>query len=56
MGFHVCEYISKEQAEKMGLRNIDVLYSSGDVIMSFTSGNSWMMPDMARLYVELVRL
>lgn len=53
MGFHVCEYITREQAKEMGLRNQDVVYSSGDVIMTFASGQSWIMPDMARLYVEL---
>lgn len=53
MGFHECEYITKEQAAKMKLRNQDVIRSFGDVEVTFTSGNSWAMPDMARLYVEL---
>ena len=53
MGFHICEYITQEQAQAMNLRNKDVLYSSGDVFMTFTSGHAWIMPDMARLYVEL---
>ncbi|MEZ0259616.1 MAG: hypothetical protein ACAH80_01315 [Alphaproteobacteria bacterium] len=53
MGFHRCEYMTREEAEKLNLRNKDVVYSSGDVTLCFSSGNSWVMPDMAKLYVEI---
>ena len=53
MGFHKNEYISEEEGKQLGLRNMDTWRSSGDVTLSFSSGRSWVMPDMARLYVEL---
>lgn len=53
MGFHACEYLSREEAEQLNLRNLKVFYSSGDVTICFDSGRSWRMPDMAPLYVEL---
>ncbi|MEZ0224542.1 MAG: hypothetical protein ACAH83_08315 [Alphaproteobacteria bacterium] len=53
MGFHRCEYLTREEGEQLKLRNIDVIYSSGDVTLCFSSGRSWQMPDMARLYIEL---
>lgn len=53
MGFHLCEYITSQQAEELGLRNRHLIRSSGDVFMTFSSGRSWTMPDMAPLYIEL---
>jgi hypothetical protein len=53
MGFHICEYITRDRAKEMGLRNWEAAHSSGDVVMSFSSGRAWIMPDMAPLYIEL---
>ena len=41
MGFHICEYCTGEHAET----------SSGDVILKFANGNTYMMPDMILHYV-----
>ncbi len=53
MGWHQCEYITREEAEALNLRHKEFVTSSGDVTMSFHSGRSWVMPDMILLYVEL---
>lgn len=53
MGFHVCEYISRDEATALGLKHANRAHSSGDVEMAFSSGRQWRMPDMALLYVEL---
>lgn len=53
MGFHICEYVTAEQAQSMGLKHADRLWSSGDVTLGFSSGNLWILPDMAPLYIEL---
>jgi hypothetical protein len=53
MGWHECEYISREEAEKLGLRHAAFAQSSGDCTLAFQSGQSWTMPDMVFLYVEL---
>ena len=53
MGWHECEYISREDAKALGLRHADFANSSGDVTLSFQSGRSWVMPDMILLYVEI---
>jgi hypothetical protein len=53
MGFHACEYLSYDDAQQRGIKHIDCFLSSGDVTLNFSSGNSWEMPDMAPLYVEL---
>jgi hypothetical protein len=45
MGFHQCEYCRSES--KRRYRNT----SSGDVIMRFSSGNTWEMPDMILHYI-----
>ena len=52
MGSHTCEYITREQAQKMNLRNLDDFDSSGETIMEFSSGRTWIMPDMVRLVVS----
>lgn len=52
MGFHVCQYVTEHQLRELGLERYS-LFSSGDVAMSFDSGRSWVMPDMAPLYVAL---
>lgn len=39
MGFHVCEYCRQAT-------------SSGDVTMSFSTGRTWVMPDMILHYVR----
>lgn len=41
MGFHVCEYCQGDQKET----------SSGDVILKFANGNTYMVPDMILHYV-----
>lgn len=53
MGFHVCKYLTREEAIDLGLRNVNVVHSSGDVTLWFDSGRGWRMPDMARLYAEI---
>ncbi len=53
MGFHRCEYISREEAEAKGLKYAKYTSSSGDTIINFQSGRSWQFPDMAALYIEL---
>lgn len=53
MGFHVCEYLTRDEAAKLGFRHATQLYSSGDITLSFQSDRSWTMPDMALLYVEI---
>lgn len=45
MGWHECEYCL-EANKKIGKNNT----SSGDVIMEFASGRSWIMPDMILHY------
>lgn len=47
MGFHVCEY-----CEQKGITISRGNTSSGDVIMEFASGRSWIMPDMIIHYVR----
>ncbi len=47
MGFHICEYCTSGAPTKIRFKNS----SSGDVILSFSSGRSWMMPDMVLHYV-----
>ncbi len=53
MGFHVCEYLTFVEGKALGLKHLDVFYSSGDNIVTYSSGRTWRMPDMATLYVEL---
>jgi len=53
MGFHICEYIERDEASQLGLRYATLCHSSGDVTLTFTSGRSWKMPHMILLYVEL---
>jgi hypothetical protein len=53
MGYHACEYLSREEAIERGLRHIGGFHSSGDVSLAFDNGRHWMVPDMALLYVEL---
>jgi hypothetical protein len=53
MGWHECEYISREEAATLGLRHAEFAHSSGDFTLAFQSGRSWTMPDMAFLYLEL---
>ena len=53
MGVHICEYLKEEEGKRLGLMNMNVYYSSGDVMLSYSSGRSWCMPDMVPLYIEL---
>jgi len=53
MGWHECEYLTETEAKALKLKHVDVIRSSGDVTLSYSSGRSWRMPDMALLYVEL---
>ncbi len=53
MGFHVCEFLTREEAAAKGFKHLDVFFSSGEVTLHFASGRSWKMPDMATLYIEL---
>lgn len=53
MGFHVCGYISRDEAFALGMKHANRAHSSGDVEMAFSSGRQWRMPDMALLYIEL---
>ncbi|MGL4758462.1 MAG: hypothetical protein ACRCXZ_03950 [Patescibacteria group bacterium] len=44
MGFHVCEYCVAQ--------GLNPATSSGDVILKFRSGNSYILPDMVIHYIE----
>lgn len=45
MGFHVCEYCKPESENRFS--NM----SSGDTTLTFSSGRTWMVPDMILHYV-----
>lgn len=45
MGFHLCEYCEKGQKNKYPST------SSGDVMLHFDSGRSYIMPDMVLHYI-----
>lgn len=63
MGTHQCEYVSFEDAIRLGKlagldqKEIPNYYHSGgfggDIIMLFDSGNAWVLPKMAALYLAL---